>query len=62
LSGLTLAPALKKHKILAQWTERDRVHLTTKQVRSDLLEVRTTKGTLLGTYQRIEHLGWLEVS
>ena len=54
-------PALKKHEILEQWSERDRVHLRTVQIRPDLLDVHTTSGTLLGTYQRVEHLGWIEV-
>jgi hypothetical protein len=57
-----LAPALKKHEILKQWPAHDRVHLTTRQLRPDLLEVRTTRGTLLGTYQRIEGLGWIGIS
>ena len=54
-------PALKKYEILEQWSERDRVHLRTVQIRPDLLEVRTTRGTLLGTYQRVEGVGWLEI-
>jgi len=56
-----LIPALKKREILAQWPERDRVHLVTKQPRPDLVEVRTTTGTLLGTYQRIRRVGWIEI-
>jgi hypothetical protein len=57
-----LPPALKKREILEQWPERDRVHLVTKQPRPDLVEIRTTNGTLLGTYQRIEQIGWIELS
>ena len=38
-----LAPVLKKHEILEQWTERDRVHPPTTQIRPDLLDVRTTR-------------------
>lgn len=56
-----LIPALKKHDILKQWSERDRVHLVTRQPHPDLVEVRTTRGTLLGTYQRIGGLGWVEI-
>jgi len=54
-------PALKRRQILEQWPERDRVHLVTKQPHPDLVEVRTTTGTLLGTYQHIRRVGWIEI-
>jgi hypothetical protein len=60
-------PVLRKHEILGpmhkeRWAKHDRLHLTTRQIATDLLEVRTARGTLLGTYQRVKHMGWIEIS
>jgi hypothetical protein len=51
---------LKKHEILEQWDQHLRVNLHTCQIRPDLLEIRTTRGTLLGTYVRVPKIGWIE--
>jgi hypothetical protein len=50
----------KKHEILEQWRPQERVHLQTYQIRQDLLEVRATRGTVLGTYVRVPTIGWVE--
>jgi len=55
-----LPPAFKKHEILEQWRPQERMHLQTCHVRPDLLEVRTTRGTVLGSYVRVPKIGWVE--
>jgi len=50
----------KKHEILEQWRPQERMHLQTCHVRPDLLEVRTTRGTVLGSYVRVPKIGWVE--